>query len=288
MSYTEICDNIFFVEGLNRGRYFFSNSLLIRDERPLLIDSGTGPEIVERIAAEENIHYLLLSHGHEDHNSGNRLFESSVICAHQLDAPTIRSVKNLIKLFGTVSSELETEMEKFFKNVFGLIDCRVDKELEDGEIIETGRHRVEVIHTPGHSRGHCCFYIPESKIIFLADIDLSSFGPWYGCIDCHINDFIASVNKIKELDYEVAVSGHKELLRGKKEIDRNLDIFMNKIYEREVILQKELDSGKSIEDIAHKALIYSKFQEPEEIYRLMEKTMIEKHLEKFAEDRVRG
>ena len=288
MNYTEIGDNIFFVEGQNRGRYFYSNSLLIRDERPLLIDTGPGPEIIEKIAEEENIYYLLLSHGHEDHNSGNRLFGDAIICAHRLDAPTIRSVNNLIKLFGNIKPELEAEMEQFFKNVFGLIDCRVDRELKDGDIIDTGRHQVDVIHTPGHSQGHCCFYIPDSKIIFLADIDLSSFGPWYGCIDCHINDFIASVNKIKELDYEIAVSGHKELVRGKKEIDGKLDIYMEKIYEREEILQKKLDSGKSVEEIADKAYIYGKFQEPEEIYRQMEKTMIEKHLEKIAEDKLRG
>ena len=50
----------------------------------------------------------------------------------------------------------------------------INKPLDLGEI------RLEFLHLPGHSPGHCGLYEPESKVLFIGDIDLSKFGPWYG------------------------------------------------------------------------------------------------------------
>jgi glyoxylase-like metal-dependent hydrolase (beta-lactamase superfamily II) len=59
-------------------------------------------------------------------------------------------------------------------------NAKVNSTFEDNEIIDIGEdYKMKVIHTPGHSAGHCCFYELNSKIAFLADIDFSSFGPWY-------------------------------------------------------------------------------------------------------------
>ena len=33
--------------------------------------------------------------------------------------------------------------------------------LKDGDCINLGDRTLHVVHTPGHSPGHCCFYEPE-------------------------------------------------------------------------------------------------------------------------------
>lgn len=284
MNMVELDKNIFFVEGGNRGRYFFSNSLLIKDEQSLLIDTGTGTEVTERIAAEHKVDLVLITHGHEDHICGNDYFKEATVCSHELDAPAIRFVDKLTELYNVKGTELEDSMSSFLRDIFGLKDFRVDRELKDGDIIDTGSHRVEVIHTPGHSGGHCCFFIPDIKLVFLGDIDLSSFGPWYGCRDSHIGDFIKSVQRIKELDCETAVSSHKGVIQGKREIDEKLDLYLNKIFEREEKILSLLKEDKDLDGIVDEAVIYGKFPEPREMYRLMEKTMVEKHLEKLDDE----
>ena len=49
----------------------------------------------------------------------------------------------------------------------------------DGATIHLGGVNIEVIHTPGHTRGHCAFLIPEARTAYLGDIELSGFGPYY-------------------------------------------------------------------------------------------------------------
>ena len=53
-----------------------------------------------------------------------------------------------------------------------MVDIRpvtVDHFLEEGEIIEVGNLKLEVIHTPGHSPGGVCFYLKEQKLLIAGD-----------------------------------------------------------------------------------------------------------------------
>ncbi len=48
-------------------------------------------------------------------------------------------------------------------------DRRVDNSLADGQTIEVGGSELTVIHTPGHSPGGCCLYLPENRVVFSGD-----------------------------------------------------------------------------------------------------------------------
>jgi len=45
----------------------------------------------------------------------------------------------------------------------------IDIALSDKEVWDMDGQRVEVIHTPGHTKGHCAFYFPESNAVFTGD-----------------------------------------------------------------------------------------------------------------------
>ena len=36
--------------------------------------------------------------------------------------------------------------------------------------LDLGGRNIQVVHTPGHSPGHCCFYEPERKYLFSGDL----------------------------------------------------------------------------------------------------------------------
>ncbi len=59
----------------------------------------------------------------------------------------------------------------------------------DGDVFDLGGARVRVIHAPGHTRGHCVFHVEPDDLVYLADIDLSSFGPYYGDAWSDLEDF---------------------------------------------------------------------------------------------------
>ena len=99
MSFVPINPKISFIQSESGARFPYSNSLLIRDERTVLIDTGLEPVLMERIAKEYCVDLIINSHCHEDHIAGNYLFPESQICTHKLAAPIIKSVDQLIEIY---------------------------------------------------------------------------------------------------------------------------------------------------------------------------------------------
>ena len=55
-------------------------------------------------------------------------------------------------------------------------DRRVDAPLADGQKIALAGGEVQVLHTPGHSPGGCCFHVPDLATVFSGDT-LFNGGP---------------------------------------------------------------------------------------------------------------
>jgi len=283
LPFIPLTENIIFIQAENKGKYPYANALLIKDELTALVDTGFEPILAQKTAETYNVDLVINSHCHEDHVACNRYFEESRICAHKLDASAIRNLNRLKEIYGLKGSGAEAFMDYILNEILHLRDGRVDLEFEDGYVFDLGKNRLQVIHTPGHSYGHCCFLVPEEKLIFLADIDLTSFGPWYGALDCNVDDFITSIEKLKKLKLETAVTSHKgEIFRGEDLIRSKLDWYLNIIYQREEKLLNFLKEEHTLEEIVNQAIIYRKFPEPVEAFKLMERISMQKQLERLV------
>ena len=45
----------------------------------------------------------------------------------------------------------------------------IDISVGDGDTVDFGAHRIEVFDTPGHTRGHIVYYVPDAKSAFVGD-----------------------------------------------------------------------------------------------------------------------
>lgn len=262
MEVSKLDKNIYLVEGENRGRYPFSNCILIKDS--CLLDSGAGKNL-----QGFKVETIVNSHWHEDHIAKNCIADE--VFAHELDAEGVENFEEFKKRYGL------GELVKIFVN---FEFCKVHEVFQDGDVLEF-KSRIDVIHTPGHSAGHCCFLIND-KIFYLADIDLSSFGPWYGCLDCDVDDFINSIKKVKKIigeGVEIAVPGHGDVIRGNEEILRRLDGYLQTFFNREERIKELVSLG---EDPVGKGIIYRKLPEPKGVYGHFERIMIEKHMQRLG------
>ncbi len=261
----EINSKIKVIEGPSKGRYPHSNSVLIG--KSLIIDTGAGD-----VLKDLKVEWVINSHWHEDHIALNKIGKR--VAAHVLDAEAIESYEEFKERYG-----MGDLVNLFINFEFG----SVDRTFEDGEEFEFEGLTIEVLHTPGHSAGHCCFIINE-KIIFLADIDLTSF-PWYGCRDCHVGDFVRSIEKVKrivqERDISTAIPSHGDVVFGKENIVRKLDEYLRVIYERDKKIRELISAG---EDPVGKGVIYRRIPEPKDIFLNFEKIMVEKHLTTFQSE----
>ena len=95
--------------------------------------------------------------------------------------------------------------------------------LTGGEKFDIGRYHFEVIPTPGHSHGHMCLYDRENRILFSGDHILGDITPnislwWEG--EDHLTDYIGSLKKIRSLEVDLTLPGHRSVIRDhRKRID---------------------------------------------------------------------
>ena len=72
--------HLVFVPGKNKGRYPFSNSLYIDDERKAVIDTACDESILRDLAEERGLDIIINTHYHEDHFTLNYLFSGDYYC----------------------------------------------------------------------------------------------------------------------------------------------------------------------------------------------------------------
>ncbi len=276
-------ENIYYVEGERRGGYPYSNSMLIGD---YLIDTGISNGRIRKLRRKFDIKSVINSHWHEDHILGNRVLKEAEFLCHSEDKHIIEDIDKIFPFYGLKVADFP-EFQELLEG-FRINNTKIDRVIENDEIIEINDLRLKVIHTPGHTAGHCCFFEEKSRICFLADIDLTNFGPFYGGLDSSVMDFEESIEKLEELNMEAAVSGHKGLFQGVKLIKEELKKYKSKIYEYDERILSYLSETNPInpDDLVKKNIIYRKYG-PWEVFEIIaEKIMIEKHFEKFLKNKI--
>ena len=113
--FQEIIDNIWFVQGKNNGRYVFSNSLFINDEKKVLIDTGMGRFVIKKLIKKfGQPDIILYTHGHEDHVCEKDRFTTNERYLHENDEEIATSKVALIESYGVEqSAEMDEIMDLF-------------------------------------------------------------------------------------------------------------------------------------------------------------------------------
>ncbi len=274
------------VRFIRGGKYPQSNSVLIDDEIRAIVDPACDEEKLLSIHRERPIEVIINSHGHEDHILYNSRFPDAQLWVHELDADAFRDLNALLAQFyhpGEVAQEAEAKWAAFFTDVVKYQPREPDRMLADEEILDFGETRVKVVHTPGHSPGHLSFHFLQEKVLFLADLDLVKFGPYYGDKASSVDDTISSLKRLAEIEVEFYLVSHgkEAILEGDP---AHIHRYMGVIYQREEKLLEFLSTGpKSLKDITAYGIIYGGRSLANGAWDLSmsEQAMMLKHLERL-------
>lgn len=167
---------------------FLSNAYFVCD-RPggsgVLVDSnGVTDPLAERAEREgTTVTHLLLTHHHWDHVLG---------------------VEALAKRFGVPILAHQKTAE--------LLDGEVSETFAEGDVIQSGDLRIEVIHTPGHCADHCALRIDDTDVITADVLFAGTVGGTRAPGATGFEDLKASImDKLMALPHELRVHpGHRQ------------------------------------------------------------------------------
>ncbi len=189
--------------------------VLIDEDEVCLIDSGFvgGLKEIESCLKREQLAWkdissVLITHGHLDHCYNlSRIQDRSraKAFAHPLDS---RHIAANYPYHGI--SRICGFLEFCGRTLFGYSVPQIDHTLSEQQVIPFAGG-IRVIHTPGHTAGHCCFFWEKHNLLFAGDLFATghrrTFLPPAFLNSCPEN-FPASLRKILNLNPAGMLSNH--------------------------------------------------------------------------------
>jgi glyoxylase-like metal-dependent hydrolase (beta-lactamase superfamily II) len=253
-SVRHLTDRVSVLIGDNKGAYPSGNSLVVRGEgETVIIDPSIS--VVDRGGAGLPIDAVVNSHSHEDHMPGNGFFAEARVHIHTDDLPGAQSIEGLMDVYG-LSGQIRTDFQAQILEEFHYTPRPDAHGFSDGHRFELGGVAVEAVHLPGHTRGHSGFRI-DGGVFFLSDIDLTGFGPYYGDVWSDLEDFEASLVKVREEEADVYVTfHHKGIIEGRATFLTMIDDFIAVIDRRHQAMLSFLSEPRTVEDMVDHRFIY--------------------------------
>ncbi len=143
------------------------NTYIVSDNgKAVIFDAGGNEEDIEAYLSDNGLNPVALvnTHGHFDHIGAiHPLMEKYGLpfYMHKDDEFLLGQGKKVMQMYGF--GDMETPL--------------VTNHIEHGQKLDLGGITMDVIHTPGHTPGGCCFYIDGLKSVITGDtLFLESVG----------------------------------------------------------------------------------------------------------------
>jgi 2-aminobenzoylacetyl-CoA thioesterase len=216
----------------------WSPIFLLDGRHPLLFESGFAccarlyhDDMVD-ILKDRQPEMLLITHVHWDHCGTvgyfKTLFPSLSIAASKRASEIVKR-PNAIALMEKLSDEVEPLVEA----VPGIDKSRliphafrpfsIDTILKDGQVLYgDDSTRCEVIATPGHTRDHLSYFLPEKGILIATEAagGIDRAGSFITEFLVDYDAYIANIKKLAAIKPEIFCQGHHFVYVGKEEVER--------------------------------------------------------------------
>ncbi len=199
-----------------------NSAVVIGDDSVLVMEAQATPVMANalidkiRTVTDKPIKYLILSHYHAVRVLGASAFHGAEIIA---------SDKTLEMINERGEQDFKSETDRFprlFRSVESIPHLTYPTQtFASAMTIHLGKRKVELKHLgAGHTRGDIVAWIPDCKALFSGD--LLEYGATPYCGDAQLQEWPATLRKIKALKAETAVPGRGNALFNAKEVNDSI------------------------------------------------------------------
>jgi len=269
--------------GKKGGRYPYCHSLILAGEETWVVDPASDKAFLTRLARTGRVTRVFFSHFHEDHLKYAYLFPQAAFYVPSQEVAAFTSVEGVFPFTGADNPLFqdylrETLVRDFnFRPFTNLVPFQPGDRFANGDII------LEVMAAPGHTPGHSCFVFPAQDIIFLADVDLTPFGPWYGDAASDLEVYRETLVELKKSRAQTYLTAHEQGVFTWEEAQAGLDYFLQVMGERDQKLLDLLGKPRTLRELVGLRPIYRRPREPALVYDHMEGQMLKKHLDRLVQ-----
>ena len=177
----------------------------------LLIDTGLGIKNINSIVRKltDKPVIAVATHIHWDHIGGHQYYPDFYAHKEEIDwlngkfPLTIEQVKEMVL-------DRCDAPEDYDVNTYNLFQGKPSRILTDNNIIDLGDRTVKVLHTPGHSPGHMCFWEDSRKYLYTGDLVYKDIlFAYYPSTDPAA--YLVSLERLSSLPAEKVFPGHHSL-----------------------------------------------------------------------------
>ncbi len=124
----------------------------------MVVDPGDNVDDVLEVVRRHGLKVtaIVVTHAHIDHIGGARQLRAAT------GAPVYMNAND-----NELLAHLDAQAAWLGLPPAGPID--IDAPLRDGDILRVGPAQLHVMHTPGHTQGSCCLWIPSEKKLLAGD-----------------------------------------------------------------------------------------------------------------------
>jgi len=260
MNLINIKENTYYIRGgTNSGIYLF------KDGTALIIDPGLIGLRFKRIINElENnnikVKFIVNTHEHIDHYGSSLQFK--------MEYPSIKILSSKYAKLYIENEDLFSKYivggksNKFFDEFFSCSSkynykekLKIDEVLKQGTVY-LNNEKFEIIEFKGHTPGSIGV-MTKDRVIFIGDLLVGKemLNKYDFLFIYDINEYLKSLEKLKDIDYEYIVLGHSKNIMTKEESYELIDNHKKSIYKylNQIII--ELEEPIGIEELLKKIII---------------------------------
>jgi cyclase len=279
--FNKVADGVYHAIGTGALTVVGNSSVIVNDDDVMLVDDHVSPAaawvLLEEIKTLTNkpVRTVVNTHFHYDHAHGNQIFDNTVqIIGHEFtremltggksaEMPLYKnylnglpgSIANLRQRLAaeadaTAKARLQTQLQTAESNAASQAELKPtppNVTLRTNLTLYRGSREIQIRFLGrAHTAGDVVVYLPKEKMVLTGDMLTSTLS---NMSDAYVNEWVATLEELKKLDFTTVLPGHGEAFTDKAKIDY-FQAYLRDVWTEVSRLKQQ---GVSAEDAARRA-----------------------------------